>query len=77
MNKTMQEVLYENKMKYRRAEIARLKKQQKKERILATFIGVFIVGAMAAILILSDGYNKKEITKCMQNHSYTECIAHL
>ena len=77
MNKTMQEVLYENKMKYRRAELARLKKQQKKERILATFVGVFIVGAMATILILANGYNKKEMIKCMENHSYNECIAHM
>ena len=77
MNKTMQEVLYENKIKYRRAELARLKKQQKKERILATFIGIFIVGAMATILILANGYNKKEMVKCMKNHSYNECVAHI
>lgn len=73
----MKELLYENKMKYRRAKFARLKKQQKKERILAIFIGTFIVGAMATILLLANGYNKKEMAKCMENHFYIECIAHM
>lgn len=76
MNKTMQEVLYENKMNIRRLNMEQKKKREKKERVLTIIIGTFIVMATLTIMVLSDNYTRNSINSCMQNHSYIECMSH-
>lgn len=63
---SLEETLKYNKEKiryFKEVELKRIKKEQRKEKILATFIGVTIIGMMVIIL---NSYNKVQLKRCVQ-----------
>ena len=63
---SLEETLKYNKEKvrlFREVELKKIKKQQRKEKILATFIGIVIIGMMVIIL---NSYNKVQLKRCVQ-----------
>jgi hypothetical protein len=77
MEKSLQEVLSENRMKMWEKEKARIKKEKRKETILAYTIGTFIVMATVGLLILCNSQEQKSINSCVEaGHSYNTCVSH-
>ena len=63
---SLEETLKYNKEKiryFKEVELKRIKKEQRKEKILAGFIGITIIVMMIIIL---NSYNKKQIKNCVQ-----------
>lgn len=79
--KTMQETLYENKLKMqeqKRQEILRNKREYRKECILATFIGLAIVVGTFTILFFQNRDYGQAVNYCLnQGHSENYCYRNL
>lgn len=73
MEKTMQEVLYENKMKVRAYREERKRKQKRKEIIIDVALTVLLVLVIAAILILLNNEVQNGFEKCTEVHSAEYC----
>ena len=67
----LQKVLHENHIRMYKEEIKRIKKEQKKEKMLSIFIGIFIVIATITILALNNKIENGALKNC--NHKgYSE-----
>lgn len=71
--KSLQEVLQENKKRIWEIEKAKIKKRQKKELIIFFFIVVAIIVLLAFCISSISG----DLEKCMINHSKNYCLVRL
>lgn len=76
--KSMKEIIHENYLKERKKELIRMKQRQRKEKILATFIGVFIVIMTVTVLILDSKLQESALKNCAnRGHSENYCLNHV
>lgn len=58
-------------------EIERKKREQKKERVISIFIGIFIVALVSIVLYQNSKLTNKYIKSCIEaGHNETYCINH-
>lgn len=74
----LQKVLHENHIRMYNKEIKRIKKEQKKERVLSIFIGIFIVITTITILVLNNKIENGALKNCIdKGHSQNYCLNHV
>lgn len=73
MEKTLQEVLHENKMKMWQKEKARLRKKEKKETILFTCVALFIVTITIVCMVATNN----DMKTCEELHNASYCMENL
>ena len=80
LDRGIQEAIENQHRKYKEfleKEIERKKQEQKKERIISIFIGIFIVALVGIVLYQNSKLTNKYIKSCIEvGHNETYCINH-
>jgi mRNA-degrading endonuclease RelE of RelBE toxin-antitoxin system len=75
MEKTLQEVLRNNKLKEQKRKREGLKRLQRQKRIESVLTAMIIVFIMTVTILLIKKTDESYMNSCTKNHSYDYCEA--